>query len=162
MKILCLSDTHLNSGDRLPHFVRAAAREAELILHAGDLTEASVLDELESFTRVEAVAGNMDSTELKTRLPRQKILTLGQHRIGLSHGGGNPRDIKERVCGLFPRATVIVFGHTHRALIEQQPRALVINPGSPTEGRWSEYLSFVWLYLEDDKVHAEIIKTPEV
>ena len=110
MKILCLSDTHLENREALPAAVLEAARTADLILHAGDQVHNSVVEELRRYAPVEAVAGNMDPPQLQSLYSKKKLLSLDRFRVGLIHGQGAPRGMVERVTRELPQADVIVFG----------------------------------------------------
>lgn len=133
MKIGVLSDTHLRAP--APELLRLAEvhfRDVDLILHAGDLVEMSVLDAF-SPRRVEAVAGNMDSTATKSFLPFKRIVRAGCFRIGLIHGWGSPAGIEERIRPEFSDIDCLVYGHTHRSANHIVAGVLFFNPGSATE-----------------------------
>lgn len=152
LRILVLSDTHIpHRAPFLPPQVCAALRQADLILHAGDLASEEVLDELALFAPVEAVHGNMDPREVRRRLPRRKLLEIGGYRVGLVHGdGGEGWDrsrVPEQALAAFPGAHAVVFGHTHEPLNRQRGATLLFNPGSPTDPRLAPRCSFGWLHL---------------
>ena len=136
MQLGVISDTHLRSGtgDLCPRLA-AAFEGVDLILHAGDIVARSVLEDLAGIAPVEAVAGNMDLPEVKRVLPEARIIEVGGHRIGLTHGAGPVSSIRPRVRGLFEGVSAIVFGHTHSPLICREEGILLVNPGSPGEGR---------------------------
>lgn len=151
MKILVLSDTHCEKGETLPAAVLAAAKEADLIIHAGDLVDPEVVEALRAAgtAEVEAVIGNMDGAASRARFPAKKLLTLGQFRIGIAHGSGAPDTVSAKVLALFPGADVVIHGHTHQPVIEDRDGTLLLNPGSPTDNRYAPYHSFAWLYLDE-------------
>jgi len=161
MKILVLSDTHCEPGEALPAAVLAAAKDADLIIHAGDLVHPGVVDALRAAgtAEVEAVAGNMDSAAGKHQFPAKKLLTIGRFRIGVTHGAGAPTGMEHRVLGMFPGADVVIHGHTHQPVIETVDETLLLNPGSPTDNRYAPYHSFAWLYLDDAAApRAELVR----
>ena len=106
--------------------------DVEMIIHAGDITSQVVLDELEKFGTVEAVRGNMDRTNLPL-LPEKKVLDIKGNRIGVMHGWGAPKRIRERLRDRFEDVDAIVYGHTHEPFNEIVDGVLFFNPGSPTE-----------------------------
>ena len=117
--ILVLSDTHMPSRGRvLPAAVQAVLPQADLILHAGDLTTGGVLEELRGHALVVAVAGNNDTPELCAELPRQAVVPAGAFRIGLVHGDGPGGTTFSRAAGAFAAGSVdcVVFGHSHQPL----------------------------------------------
>jgi putative phosphoesterase len=110
-------------------------RAADLIVHAGDFSEASVLAELRELGRVVAVHGNVDSPELRSELPESISLDLGGVTLGVIHDGGPAKGRFERLRARFPGADVVVFGHSHMPLHEERDGFQIFNPGSPTERR---------------------------
>ncbi|MGA2192560.1 MAG: metallophosphoesterase family protein [Nitrospirota bacterium] len=159
MKIACISDTHIKSElENLPAALTEGLKDADLILHAGDITSLSVLDELRLIAPVEAVAGNMDGLEVAKVLPEKKIIETGRFRIGLVHGGGSVSDLDDRVLRTFSGDNIdcIVFGHSHTPKVERREDILLVNPGSPTDKRIA-YNSYA-LITVNEKLNAEIIK----
>jgi len=130
-----ISDTHVPSRARaVPPRVFEIFRDASLILHAGDLTQLSVLRELERLAPVVAVHGNMDGKEVLERLPKVNSVEVEGWRVGLTHSLGmfiGPRQMKKAVQQKDFNA--LVFGHTHRPMVRREASVLFINPGSPTD-----------------------------
>jgi putative phosphoesterase len=142
----CVSDTHVSGGDRglpirrvrsLPSQVLGALAGADLIVHAGDLVTGEVLEDLGTLAPVQAVAGNMDPPSLAVILERVVLMTIGPWRVGLTHGDLGPGSTTpERARRSFPPdVDVIVFGHSHQPLCQDNGGALLLNPGSPTDYR---------------------------
>jgi len=160
MTIVCISDTHIEKGNKvLPAPLLEALSGADLILHAGDITSLDVLDELKAYAPVEAVAGNMDGWDVSNNLPEKKIIQAGKFKIGLIHGGGSVRDLEDRVVKKFrdDKVDCIVYGHSHRANIERRDNILLVNPGSPadrTHAPWNSYA----VITADEELKAEIVK----
>lgn len=131
----------------LPEPALAALRGVDMIIHAGDVNAASTLVALEKIAPVYAVRGDHDPA--LSLLPRSRELTVDGKAIVVVHGNrsrlieepqtlawtlslghfhphaGLPRALRRR----FPRADVIVFGHTHRPFMEEVDGALLFNPG---------------------------------
>lgn len=119
------------------------------ILHAGDVGEVGVLDELQLLAPVTAVYGNVDGGALRHRLPRVAELSLDGLRFVVTHGDqfGSPN--AEALKTAFPDADVIVFGHTHRPLIRDLPDfTVVINPGAAGPARFGHAPSVAILETE--------------
>jgi putative phosphoesterase len=112
-------------------------RAADLILHAGDLSAASVLDWLEGLgPPVAAVHGNVDSAEVRNRLPERRVVEAGGARIGMVHDAGPATGRLERMRRAFPDVAAVVFGHSHIPLHETADDGFqIFNPGSPTDRR---------------------------
>jgi putative phosphoesterase len=137
VRLALISDTHLpRGGRRLPDACVERLRTADAIVHAGDVMEASVLDELEALgPPVHAVRGNVDSSELQARLPATRVLEAGGARIAILHDAGPAAGRLARMRRRFPGADAVVFGHSHIPLHEAQEGFQIFNPGSPTERR---------------------------
>jgi len=161
MLIGVISDTHIPlRAKQLPAALFKALDGADLLLHAGDLVEEKVLDELNSLAPVEAVAGNMDPVHLATRLGRKKVLDLSGYRIGLIHGDlvNDRQKTPQRAYEAFISDNVdcVVFGHTHQPYCREESGVLLFNPGSPTDRRREPRHSCGLLIL-GDRLTAEII-----
>jgi putative phosphoesterase len=134
VKIAVIADTHMPRGRRrLP---AEHLRDADLILHAGDLSTVAVLDELESLgPPVAAVIGNVDEPALAARLPEERMIDAEGARIALVHDAGPAKRRLERLRLRFPDADAAVFGHSHIPLHEERDGFQIFNPGSPTDRR---------------------------
>lgn len=158
MKVGVLSDTHVPTvAPSLPGKVFELFRGVDLILHAGDIIELSVLDELRALAPIEAVAGNMDSAEAQMMLPHKKVLTLGRYRVGLIHGKFKINVQKEMIRKEFDDVDLIVYGHSHTPFWGSVDGVWFLNPGSPTDTRHAPYHSVAILYVGDE-LSAEIIR----
>jgi uncharacterized protein len=133
MRLAIIADTHMPKGmRRLPDACVERLRTADAILHAGDFFELSTLRILEALgPPVHGVVGNVDSPELRLRLPR--VTTVG--RIAMIHDAGPAPGRLIRLRRMFPDADAVVFGHSHIPLHEERDGFQIFNPGSPTERR---------------------------
>jgi len=159
MKIGVISDTHIPiNAENLPGEIIKHFKDADMILHAGDLVELSVLENLLQIApRVEAVRGNMDSKTVQAKLPEKKIIKADKYNIGLIHGWGPPDNLIERIEKVFKNVDIIVFGHSHQPVNEKHGGILFFNPGSATDTIYTPQRSIGILEL-DEKIKAEIIK----
>jgi len=135
MRIAVLADTHVNKLEYLPKKIIDALSAVDLIIHAGDLTDVQLLNELKQLNEVKAVHGNMDSRELKSVLPIKEIVETKDKRIGITHGSGAPWRIEERVRKVFEsdRIDIIVYGHSHRPQNKVINDVLFFNPGKAAD-----------------------------
>jgi uncharacterized protein len=127
-----VSDTH---GLVRPGLASALAG-VERILHAGDVGGAAVLDALSKVAPVDAVYGNVDDAH-DPALARERVVTVGGVTIHVSHGhelgSPTPRLALARYAG-----DVVIFGHTHRAIVERDDRGrLAFNPGAAGPRRFN-------------------------
>ncbi len=140
MQIAIISDTHMPRGERrLPAGCVSRLKAADLIIHAGDLMRLPVLAELEALgPPVVAVHGNVDDAEVRAALPAQAEVAAQDARIAVIHDAGPARGRLARLKTRFPRADVVIFGHSHIPLHERDGEGFqIFNPGSPTERRRS-------------------------
>jgi hypothetical protein len=135
--VAIIADTHLPRGTRrLPESCLSRLRSAELILHAGDISTAGVLDELRVLgPAVLAVHGNVDEPALRERLPAELEVELDGARLAMTHDAGPASGRIARLRRRFPRADAVVFGHSHIPLHEADDGFQIFNPGSPTDRR---------------------------
>ena len=87
----------------------------------------------------------------------ERVLEVEGKLIGLTHGWGPPIGIERRVISKFPDVDVVVFGHTHKALVERRKGILLVNPGTPNDRRFSKHLSYAVLTIEKGELKPEII-----
>jgi len=167
VRVGVVSDTHVPEKARvLPLVMMRAFEGVDLIVHAGDLVAASVIEALARIAPVHAVAGNNDPPDLVQALGRRRVVTAGGVKIGLVHGDrGRGRNTPDRAARAFGEGEVawVVFGHSHLPFLgpapvlegEPPPPAVTLfNPGSPTDRRHAPRKSFGLLEIEDGKVSA--------
>ena len=108
---------------------------AHAIVHTGDFTSVSVLEDLREFAPVTAVQGNMDDGTLRVSLPVRATAELEGLRVGVVHDGGPAVGRHERLRDLFPDCDLIAYGHSHLPEVARDGTGWILNPGSPTERR---------------------------
>jgi putative phosphoesterase len=129
-----ISDTHVPiRAKEIPKEVFKVFENADYIVHAGDLVELSVIDELEQLAPVLVVYGNMDGPEIRGKLPKVDSLKVFEWKIGVMHDPGALFGVgKLREIANTNRFNVLVYGHTHNSNIRWEKDILLVNPGSPT------------------------------
>jgi uncharacterized protein len=154
-----ISDTHLPRGTRaLPDECKRLLRGADLVLHGGDFTSATFLDELRTLgPPVEGVYGNMDEAVLRESLPRERVVEVGGRRIGMVHIAGPRAGREARLAARFPDCDAVVYGHTHVPQVERFQHLWVLNPGSPTERRTAPVHSMLLLTIRGTRVTPELV-----
>lgn len=162
MRIAVLSDTHWLAGSELNKVLALVAEQKpELILHAGDWTDLSLLPELQKIAPVEAVAGNCDQAETTAKLGEARIVQAGGVSIGLTHGHlflymPTPQSALRTFAD--DNVQAVVFGHSHIPLCEQHDGVLLFNPGSAVRPLGEiKKPSFGMLTVEEGKIQGEII-----
>lgn len=149
-----ISDTH---GLLRPAAVEALASAGpNRILHAGDVGEDGILDELALIAPIEAVAGNCDPPG-HPRLPRSRRLELGGLTLHISHGHELGVPTPSRLAATYD-ADVIVFGHTHRPqVVRGEDGRLVVNPGAAGPRRFDIRASVAILTINDGEASVRVI-----
>ncbi|MCO1574399.1 metallophosphatase family protein [Crossiella sp. SN42] len=137
MLVAVLADTHApRRWQGCPPAVAEHLRAAELILHAGDVCTAEVLDELSAFAPVHAVLGNNDGPDVAAwGAPETLELDLDGLRVAMIHDSGQAKGRTARMRRRFPEADLVVFGHSHIPMDLTGDGVRIFNPGSPTDRR---------------------------
>jgi putative phosphoesterase len=135
--IAVIADTHMPKGSRrLPERCVELLGEAEAVIHAGDFFARPALAAIEALCPlVHAVHGNVDEPALRDSLPATLEVELGGRTLALTHDAGPAPGRLARLRRRFPAAAVVVFGHSHLPLHEEEDGFQIFNPGSPTERR---------------------------
>ena len=137
MRVAVLADTHApRRWKSCPPQVAAHLRGADLILHAGDVCTADVLDELAAYAPVRAVRGNNDGPDVAAwGAPERLEFDLDGLRVAMIHDSGPSAGRPARLRRRFPAADLVVFGHSHIPLDHAGNGQRIFNPGSPTDRR---------------------------
>ena len=160
MLIALISDTHMPKGRRrLPDACIGRLKEADLIIHAGDLSTLEVLNELRCYSQVIAVHGNVDDHAVRQTLPETTEVEAQGAMIAVIHDAGPAQGRLERMKRRFPDAHAVVFGHSHQPLHQESPDGFqIFNPGSPTERRRAPWPSMGVGRVHQGKVGFELIR----
>ncbi len=143
-----ISDTHglLRPG------VFEAFRGVSHILHAGDVGDPMILEDLAVLAPVTAVWGNMDGPEIQAVTLEEAAVELARTPIAVIHG--HQLSDYGRLPARFPEARVIVHGHTHLPSNHQIDGTLILNPGSAGPRRPGKPVTVALLRLDPDGVRA--------
>jgi putative phosphoesterase len=158
LKVIVLADTHTRGLSRsLPFGTWPYIETADHILHAGDVCDPALLDELKSFAPVTVVMGNSDAHDVRDwGATDDAVVELDGVRIAVVHDSGSTRGRRERMRERFPDVRVVVFGHSHMPCNEDESGLLLFNPGSPTWKRRAPFPSMGILWIADGEVEGEI------
>ncbi|MDQ3146649.1 MAG: metallophosphatase family protein [Actinomycetota bacterium] len=125
---------------------------ADVILHAGDVVDGALLEQLAEIAPVHAVLGNNDH-ELAGTLPEVLRLDLAGVRVGMVHDSGARAGREARMRRRFPDADLVVFGHSHIPWDSTGGEGQrLLNPGSPTERRRQPHKTLATLDLADGRI----------
>ena len=156
-----LSDTHLPGVDAgFVKHVDQAFSDCAALIHAGDLTSRSIL-EVFGARPVYAVHGNMCGYETRSALPEELEFTIAGYRFGLYHGDGIGYDRETELISRFGKADCIIFGHTHRPLVQKVGPILLLNPGTfRSSGRYGSMGTYAILTVDQKGLSAAIHTLP--
>ncbi|MEW6074670.1 MAG: metallophosphoesterase [Candidatus Omnitrophota bacterium] len=161
MKIGVIADTHIpDRADAIPEEILKEFRNVDMVIHAGDLVDVKVLQDLKRVCRnVEAVWGNMDPAEVRELLPGKKIMKIGRFRVGLMHGYGHPDKLPELLLEEFKNDQVdlVIFGHSHKPAEFMKNGIMFFNPGSVTDKLFTPFNSYGIIEI-NDAIKSKIIK----
>jgi uncharacterized protein len=157
--IAVISDTHLPRGTRqIPNECLERLANADLILHAGDFVSVEALEEIEALgPPLAAVHGNVDSAEVRRRLPAERTVDAAGVQIAMLHDAGPSRGRIERMRARFPNAAAVVYGHSHIPLQEERSGFQLFNPGSPTDRRRQPRHTMGLARVEGGRVSFELV-----
>jgi uncharacterized protein len=144
-----ISDTH---GLLRPQ-AEDALRGSSLIVHAGDVGDAAILDRLRAIAPTTAVRGNVDTDQWAETLPMTAAVHIGAAHIYVLHDLSR-LDLDPKVAGF----NVVVFGHSHRPSAERKDGVLYLNPGSAGPRRFSLPIAVARLRVADGEIAHEIIE----
>ncbi len=146
-KIIIISDTH---GFIHPSIVSLAS-SCDIAIHAGDIVDYASLEQLQPHEQLIAVAGNNDA-----HIPHLKdsaVLQLFSHKIVIEHGHkhGHYQPSHESLRQSYPQAKIIIYGHTHKQVIDKTTTPWVVNPGAAGRVRTHGGSSCLILTAADSK-----------
>jgi putative phosphoesterase len=157
--VLLVADTHLGPGAavRLVDRIAAELARADVVLHAGDITDRSVLDALGARHVVHAVLGNNDHG---IDLPERALVDIDGCLFAMVHDSGAANGRTARLRRWFPDADVVMFGHSHLPWHETDARASDghvqhhVNPGSAMQRRRAPACTVAHVLVEHGRVTA--------
>jgi uncharacterized protein len=129
-----------------------ALRGSERIIHAGDVGDLKILEQLVSIAPVSAVRGNIDKDAWARTLPETEVMEAGGISIYVLHDLAQ-LDLKPEAAGF----SVVISGHSHVPKQETRNGVLYFNPGSAGPRRFTLPISVGRLIVEDGKVREEIV-----
>ena len=148
MKLAILSDTHgLLRPQVLEHL-----KNADAILHGGDINKQSVVDELRQYAPLYVVRGNNDK-EWAEEIPHDLTVALGGVTFYMVH---NKKELPAKLDGV----DVVVFGHSHKYVQEEKNGLLWLNPGSCGPRRFHQEITMMVAEVGEGKIRVEKVSIP--
>jgi uncharacterized protein len=144
-----ISDTH---GLLRPQAIDAL-RGSELIVHAGDIGAADVLEALRAIAPTMAVRGNVDTGAWADGVPATEVVEVGRVHLYVLHDVST-LDLDPKAAGF----AAVISGHSHRPSAELRDGVLYLNPGSAGPRRFSLPIAVARLHIAGERVSHEIVQ----
>ena len=148
MKLAILSDTH---GLLRPE-VAELLKTADAILHGGDINKPGIVEQLEQYAPLYVVRGNNDK-EWAEQIPHDLTITLGGVTFYMVH---NKKEVPADLTGI----DAVVFGHSHKYLLEERDGVLWLNPGSCGPRRFHQEITMMMAELSGGAIQVEKVTIP--
>jgi putative phosphoesterase len=149
LRVGLISDTHGLLRPEAKTFLEGS----DFIVHAGDICDPGILDELGALAPVIAVRGNNDKGAWAERLRETELLRIGELFLYAIHDLAQ-LDIEPAAAGI----RVVVFGHSHKPLVEERGGVLFVNPGSAGPRRFTLPITAGELSVEGTAVSARTME----
>lgn len=148
LRIGVISDTH---GLLRPE-AKAFLAGSDHIVHGGDIGNQAILDELAAIAPLTVVRGNNDRGVWAEDVPETALLTVGGVRIYAIH------DISQLdIDPVAEDVAMVVYGHSHKPVVEHRGEVIYLNPGSAGPRRFSLPISAAEIVIEDSVVNARVV-----
>jgi putative phosphoesterase len=147
-RIGVISDTH----GLLREEARSRLLGCDLIIHAGDVGNPSVLEDLRRMAEVVVVRGNVDTGHWAADLAETEYLTVEDKQLCIVHNI-ETLDLDPVAAGI----DVVVYGHSHKPAVDWRDGVLYLNPGSAGPKRFRLPISMAFLYVDSKEVVPEIV-----
>jgi uncharacterized protein len=148
MLVGIISDTH---GLMRPQALDAL-RDSDVIIHAGDIGNPDVLEQLRGIAPVFAVRGNVDTQGWAERLPETQIVSVGADKFYVLHDLSQ-LSIDPVTAGI----AAVVFGHSHKPSVETRDGVLYLNPGSAGPRRFKLPVSIARVVVSGTSIEPAIV-----
>jgi putative phosphoesterase len=168
LRLVILSDTH----GYLDENIAVLIRTCDVAIHAGDVMDVSVLEQMQPALQTIAVAGNNDERGLWSslenrftkKLPESVLVQLQGGTIAIEHGHrfGFFQPDHQQLIAAYPKVRAIVYGHTHKQLVDQSRTPWVLNPGAAGVVRNQGGPSCLVLSTNGDQWNVEANIFPQV
>ena len=152
LRVGVISDTH----GLLRPVAKAFLRGCDHIVHGGDITDASVLEELSKIAPVTVVRGNNDRGAWAEKIRETELVRIGDIYVYAIHDLGD-LDIDPRAAGVH----VVVSGHTHKPFTQERDGVLFVNPGSAGPRRFKLPIAMAELTIAGTTVSSRTVELVE-
>jgi len=144
-----ISDTH---GLLRPQATEAL-QGSDVIVHAGDVGDPRILEQLRGIAPTFAVRGNVDTGAWAQALPLIEVVEAGPLQLYVLHDIAT-LDIDPQAAGF----AAVISGHSHRPGAERRRGVLYLNPGSAGPRRFTLPIAVAKLHVVGDQLSHEMIE----
>lgn len=141
-----ISDTH----GLLREEALDALEGSEVIVHAGDVGDARILERLEELAPVRAVRGNTDRGPWAETLPATTVVEVAGRSLYVLHDLAR-LELDPAAAGF----DAVVHGHTHSPAAEERGGVLFVNPGAAGHRRFDRPVTVALLRIGPDRIEVE-------
>ena len=145
-----ISDTH---GLLRPEALELL-RGSDFIIHAGDVGDPQILDDLARLAPVTAVRGNVDTASWASSLPEKAVLEVDRSTRSYVHHRIEDLDLDPAAADYH----AVVFGHSHKPGTQWRDGVLYVNPGSAGRRRFSLPISVARLHVREERISVDLIE----
>jgi putative phosphoesterase len=149
IRVGLISDTHDLLRPQAIDFLRGS----DVIIHAGDICDPTIIEELARIAPVTAVRGNNDVGAWARRLPETELVKIGGIYIYVIHDLAQ-LDIDPIAAGV----QVVISGHSHKPGIEQRDGVVFVNSGSAGPRRFKLPISVAELVIAGGSLSARLVE----
>lgn len=147
-KIYVVSDTHGLLRPKVLEYLK----DADMIIHAGDIGSQEVLKNLQEIAPLVVVRGNVDTGGWACCLPKTEVVQVKEKSIYLLHNI-EELNIDLKAAGI----DAVIYGHSHRPSVSKKNGILFLNPGSAGPRRFSLPVTMAGLLFTETGLKGEII-----
>ncbi len=159
IRIGIISDTHISKDTyKIEELLRKHLNDVDMIIHAGDFKSSKVIEIIKGHKKFIGVWGNNDGPAIKEQVKEKEIIKIDGYKLGIYHGHGEGKSTIDKAYDMFKedKVDIIIFGHSHQAIIKTINKTLMLNPGSPTSKRKDRWYSLIILDLQKEGINAYI------
>ena len=148
VKIGIISDTHAFLHPKVSSFLSECAE----IWHAGDIGSMDVLNQLSKITKVKAVYGNIDGTDIRSNCPVFHSFKIEQVNVLMTHIGGYPKKYDKQALALIKtlKPNLFIAGHSHilKVMYDDKLQCLHMNPGAAGKQGWHKVRTLIRFVID--------------
>ena len=158
-KILIISDTHNYIDQSIIKYVK----QADEVWHAGDIGNIKILTEIEKFSKIKSVYGNIDDHVIRSVSTETNSFFCEKIKVSMIHIAGNPPYLNKKTKKIIEteKPNILVYGHSHilKVKYDKENKVLLINPGAAGRHGFHKKRTMVRLEINGNEIeNMEVIE----